>query len=209
MSTNEVLWYVSRATGLASIMLLTLVLVLGVLGPVRRAEHRRPSKRIPPAVLTGLHRTLALGMVCFLAVHVLTAILETYVDIGWLSLLVPFTSGYKPLFVGLGTLALNILIAVVATALLRKRLPGGAWRVVHRAAYGLWPIAAVHGLMLGTGEPPLLRYVTVACISVGVYALASRWASRRTVSATTPGRGAARPPRADAQPLRGRSSRAA
>lgn len=175
MTSNELLWYVSRATGLASIVLLTVVLVLGVLGPIRRASGRKASDALPPAVSVGLHRTLALGMVCFLAVHVVTAVVETYVDIGWLSVIVPFTSGYKPLSVGLGAIALDLLVAVVATALLRKRLPAGLWRVVHRAAYALWPVAALHGLLLGAGEPALLRYVTVACLAAGLFAVLLRW----------------------------------
>jgi len=209
MTTNELLWYISRATGLASIVLLTFVLVLGVLGPIRRADQRGGRSLLRPAVRAGLHRTLALGMVCFITAHVASAIAETFVDIGWLSAVVPFTSGYEPLFVGLGTLALDLAFAVIATALLRNRLPRGAWRVVHRAAYALWPIAAFHGLMLGTNEPALLRYVTVACIGVGVFAITSRLASRRIAAAATPGRGAARPLRADAQRPLARSSRAA
>lgn len=206
MTANELLWYASRSTGLASIVLLTVVLALGVRGPIRRAAPRRGPLRLSPAALTRLHRTLALGMVCFLSVHVLTAVVETYVDIGWLSAVVPFTSGYEPLSIGLGTLALDLLVAVMATALLRRRLPPGAWRVVHRAAYALWPIAALHGLTLGTTEPVLLRYVTVVCIAAGVFAITRRLMASRSGAGPTPGRGAARPAHAGARRPQARSS---
>lgn len=198
MTVNEVLWYVSRAAGVTSFALLTLVLTLGVLGPIRRSERRKPHRIFTPAFVTGLHRSLALGMVAFLAAHVLTAVIETFVDIGWLSIIVPFSSGYRPVVVGLGTISVDLGIAVIATALLRKRLPPRAWRVVHKAAYVLWPIAALHGLLLGVSEPLPMQAAIVTCIAVGTSAIAWRYTSAAGQRAT-PRDGAARPARAGAQ----------
>lgn len=166
---NELLWYLSRGTGIASIVLLTTVVVLGVVTAGRRAPHGERA-----TVVMAVHRWLSLGMVAFLAVHVATAIAETYVSIDAISALVPFTSAYEPLWVGLGTLALDLLLALTVTSWLRHRIPERAWRAVHWAAYALWPMAVVHGFALGTANEPVLRLVTALCGAVGVGALGWR-----------------------------------
>lgn len=169
---NELLWYVSRATGTASLVLLTAVLVLGALTAGRRNPH---SQR--PALVMGLHRSLALGMSAFLLAHIATAVGETYVNIDVVSAVVPFTSGYEKAWVGLGTVAFDLIIAVVVTSLLRHRLPTRVWKGIHLLAFALWPTAVVHGFAMGTGSEPLLRGVTVGCAAVGLASVLWRTAS--------------------------------
>ncbi len=175
---NELLWYVSRATGLVSLALLTVVLVLGAVTSGRRAPHGERA-----TVLMGLHRWLSLGMVAFLGVHVATAVAETYVSIDAISAIVPFTSSYQTLWVGLGTLAVDLVIAVAVTSWLRHRIPERLWRGVHLTAYLLWPVALVHGFAMGTASEPLLRATTVACGLVGIAALAWRANARHADAA--------------------------
>ncbi|GAW50978.1 MULTISPECIES: ferric reductase-like transmembrane domain-containing protein [unclassified Nocardioides] len=166
---NELLWYFSRATGVISMVLLTTTLVLGM-----TLSGRRSARPATSTVVAGLHRWLGLGMVVFVVGHVTTAIVETYVSIGPLSALVPFTAGYQPLWVGLGTIAFDILLAVAVTSALRHRISERVWRGVHLASYLLWPTALVHGFLLGTSDQPLLRLVTVACGVVGMLAVSWR-----------------------------------
>jgi DMSO/TMAO reductase YedYZ heme-binding membrane subunit len=161
---NEVLWYSSRATGIVSIFLMTAVLVLGM--AITRTRHSSAS-----TIVMGVHRSLSLGMSVFLLVHITTAIAESYVDIGWVSLLIPFSSGYSRLLVGIGTLAFDVLIAVVVTSLLRHRLSEQTWRKVHGFSYTLWPLAIIHGVGLGTSKEPLLRGTTIACAVAGLVAI--------------------------------------
>ncbi len=163
---NETLWYASRATGVASIVLLTAVVVLGALVSGRRRPHGEQA-----TVVMAVHRWLSLGMVAFLAVHIVTAVVETYVSIDVISAIVPFTSHYETLWVGLGTLAVDVLVAVLVTSWWRHRLPERAWRAVHYASYLLWPMALVHGLVLGTANELLLLTTTVLCGVVGVGAV--------------------------------------
>ncbi len=166
---NEILWYLSRATGTVSMVLLTVVLTLGM----AMSGRRRPAA-LSSTVVIGLHRSLALGLVVFLGAHIATAVAETFVDIDWIAAVVPFTSGYEPLFVGLGTIAVDLIAALVVTSLLRHRLPERTWRAVHLAAYALWPIALAHGWFLGTADQPLLRAVPALCGAVGIGAIAWR-----------------------------------
>jgi predicted ferric reductase len=169
---NELLWYVSRATGTASLVLLTAVLVLGTITAGRRSPHS-----LSPAVVMGLHRSLALGTSAFLLAHIATAVGETYVNIDLVSAVVPFTAGYQKAWVGLGTVAFDLVVALVVTSLLRHRLSPRLWKGVHVLAFALWPTALVHGYAMGTASEPLLRGLTVACAAVGVAAVGWRAAS--------------------------------
>ena len=169
----NVLWYLSRAAGTVSIVLLTVVVVLGVI----TAGRRRPTGE-QATIVMAMHRWLSLGMVAFLVVHIATAILDTYVSISALAALLPFTSSYETVWVGLGTLAVDILIAVLVTSWFRHRIPERTWRLVHWAAYALWPLAIIHGFVLGTTSQLLLLGTTVACAVVGVGAVAWRTLSR-------------------------------
>lgn len=173
MNANELLWFASRATGIASIALLTAVLVLGLVTAGRRGPGTARGAGTS-AVVMGLHRTLALGSVAFLVAHIGTAIAETYVNIDLISAVVPFTSGYETAWVGLGSIAVDLAVAVLATSLLRHRLPERLWRAVHVLAFAAWPLAVVHGFLLGTADQPLLRETTLACGLIGVLAMGWR-----------------------------------
>lgn len=152
------LWYISRADGVITLILLTTVAVLGVLTAARWQPHSQLS-----AIVMGIHRTLALGTTAFLAGHILTAVLDTYVHLGWLSALVPFTSGYERVWVGLGAIACDIFLAIIATSLLRQRLPMRVWRGVHRMSHVMAALAITHALVMATSTAPILFAITVAC----------------------------------------------
>ncbi|MDQ1483730.1 MAG: methionine sulfoxide reductase heme-binding subunit [Actinomycetota bacterium] len=141
MSTGSALWYASRATGVVSLVLFALVAVLGILV---NQQGRLPG--LPRFAVTGLHRNLSLLMVAFLGIHITTAIADGYAHIPWLSSVVPFTSGYERLWMGLGTVAVDLVAAVILTSLLRARLTPSMWRAVHWVSYASYPVAFLHGL---------------------------------------------------------------
>jgi methionine sulfoxide reductase heme-binding subunit len=135
------LWYISRASGLVLLVLFSVVVVLGI---VARMGYTR--EKWPRFVFIELHRTLALFAVALLALHVVTAILDPFVTIGWAAIALPFVSRYETWQVALGTLAVDLGGAVIITSLLRVRLGYRSWRAVHWLAYLAWPIAFVHAL---------------------------------------------------------------
>lgn len=160
---NELLWYASRAAGLVSLLLLTSTLVLGILTAGRTAPLKAR-----PFVLTALHRSLSLIMVVGVAVHVITAVVETYVNIGWISAVIPFTSSYDRFWVGLGTVAVDLLLIITVTSLLRQRIGQRWWRLVHWSAYALWPITLAHTLGAVTTDGSVAMIICAAsAISVG------------------------------------------
>jgi len=138
---NTAFWYASRATGIVALLLLTAVLVLGIL--VNR-QGRLPG--LPRFAVTDIHRNLSLLSVAFIAAHILTAVLDTYVHIPLISAVVPFTSGYERLWLGLGAVSLDIMAAMIVTSLLRGRMNRVLWRAVHVLAYASWPVAFAHSI---------------------------------------------------------------
>jgi sulfoxide reductase heme-binding subunit YedZ len=135
------LWYLSRAAGLVAFVLLSLVVVLGA-----TLSRRGKVPGLPRFAGVGLHRNAALFAIVLLAMHIVTAVIDPYVSIGWAAALLPFTSSYEPFWLGLGALAIDLVIVLVVTSLLRFRIGLGTWRAVHWLAYAAWPVAAIHGI---------------------------------------------------------------
>lgn len=133
-------WYVSRATGVVSLLLMTAVLLLGLL-VVRNGKL----PGLPRFAVTGLHRNLSLTALVFVGAHVLTAIADSFVSIPVTAVIIPLTSGYERLALGLGAVSLDLTLAVIITSLIRTRLSPGLWRAVHLLAYLSWPVAWLHG----------------------------------------------------------------
>ena len=145
MTDTPALWYLSRGSGVVTLVLLTVTVVLGITTSARWATAHWPR-----FVVVGLHRNLSLLAVAFLGLHITTTVVDGYVPIRRLDVVVPFVSAYKPLWLGLGAIAFDLLAAVLVTSLLRSRLSQPVWRAVHWLAYGCWPVAVVHGLGIGS-----------------------------------------------------------
>jgi methionine sulfoxide reductase heme-binding subunit len=166
-------WYVTRSTGAAALVLLTLTLVLGVVDVTRWS-----TPRLPRFVVDGLHRTVALLVVAFVAIHVITSVIDSFAPIRLTDAVIPFGSSYRPLWVGLGAIALDLLLAIIATSLLRARLGVRAWRTVHWLSYASWPVALMHGL--GTGSDVRagwMLWLSIACVAAVAVAILGRAAA--------------------------------
>ncbi len=142
---TDALWYLARGTGVVALCALTVVVVLGI-----GSRAGRPVFGLPRFAVTGLHRNASLLAVSLLGVHVATLLFDPYAQLRLVDVVVPFVGAYRPLWLGLGTLACDLVLALVATSLLRHRLGRRAWRAVHWAAYLAWPVALAHGLGTGT-----------------------------------------------------------
>jgi methionine sulfoxide reductase heme-binding subunit len=144
-TASPLIWYTTRATGVVGLILLTASLCLGVLTTTRLA-----TRRLPRFAVSELHGRISLIAMVFVLLHVVTAVLDTYVPIGIAASVVPFTSGYRPLPVALGTVAFDLLLAVAVTSAARQFLSAKVWRGVHWLSYACWPVAFAHGLLIGT-----------------------------------------------------------
>jgi methionine sulfoxide reductase heme-binding subunit len=173
---DQILWFAARGAGIVLLLLFTAVTCLGIVTVLRWQ-----SATWPRFLTAELHRNLALLSVVFLVIHVVTAILDPFVSIGWLSVVVPLTSDYRPVWVGLGALSVDLFIAIVVTSLLRARVGQRAWRAVHWLAYASWPLAVLHSI--GTGSDTgawWMRQIDLVCIFAVVGAVIWRLIAGRS-----------------------------
>jgi sulfoxide reductase heme-binding subunit YedZ len=174
-TSSTALWYTTRATGIVALVLLTGTVVLGIL-----TAGRVRSPGWPAFAQAELHKRVSILAAVFVAFHVLTAVMDTYVDVGWAALVVPFASPYRPLWTGLGTVGVDLLLAVGLSSALRRRISARAWRSIHWLAYACWPVAMAHSLGTGTDAATVWMDTVagVSCLAV-VTALAWRVTDRR------------------------------
>ncbi len=162
VTSSTPLWYLTRATGLVALVLLTLSMAFGLLSSVR---YQRPAW--PRFVTIGLHRSTSLLALAFTGIHIGTTLADSFVPIRVQDVVIPFISAYRPLWLGLGAIAFDLMLALTVTSLLRTRMSYRSWRLVHWSSYLCWPVAVLHGLGTGTDTP--VRWVlglTVACVAV-------------------------------------------
>jgi methionine sulfoxide reductase heme-binding subunit len=139
------LWFVSRALGAVALLLLSLVIVLGILhntSVVKNAELG-----LPRFVLVALHRNLSLLTVVFVALHVVTVIVTDYVHLRVIDVFVPGIAPFNPIAAALGTVATDLLLAIIVTSVLRQRISRRIWFWVHWTSYLCWPVAVVHAVL--------------------------------------------------------------
>lgn len=166
----SIYWYLTRASGAISLVLLTASVVLGI-----ASIGRLRAPGVPRFVIDGLHRTASLLAVAFLAIHVITSVLDGFAPISLVDAVIPFAGAYRPVWLGLGAAACDLLLAVTITSLVRGRLGYPAWRGVHWLAYASWPVAVVHGLGTGSdSNKAWMLAITIASIAVTLVAVAAR-----------------------------------
>jgi methionine sulfoxide reductase heme-binding subunit len=163
-------WYLTRAAGAAALVLLTGSVMLGI------ADVRRWSTRaVPRFVVDGLHRTVSLLAVAMLGVHIVTTVVDGFAPITLSDAVIPFGSAYRPLWLGLGALSFDLLLAVTITSILRARVGARAWRITHWAAYACWPLALVHGLGTGSDvQAGWMLWLSLACTAGVIVAVLVR-----------------------------------
>jgi sulfoxide reductase heme-binding subunit YedZ len=163
-------WFITRGSAVVTLILLTLTVALGV-ASVKRIE----SAGIPRFVINAVHRNASLFAVVFLAIHVVTAVLDTYVTTRIVDAFIPFDAAYRPFWMGLGAISLDLFLAVLVTSLLRRHIGYRGWRATHWLAYASWPVALLH--TLGTGsdvDTTWMRVVTGICVAIVAASLLSR-----------------------------------
>lgn len=167
--TSPYLWYASRATGLVTLALFSAVVTLGTL-----VANRAGGRRVGRFELNEIHRSLSLVAMIFLAVHVVTTVVDTYAPTGWISAVVPFASRYDRLGVAIGAVALDLMGAVWLSSLLRGRIRQRSWRFVHWFSWLAFAAALTHTLLIGADTKDGLGLAfLVAC--TGLVAAAALW----------------------------------
>lgn len=165
---GQAMWYFTRGSGSVALVLLTASFVLGILTMTGWS-----SQSMPRMVVEGIHRSISLLVLAFVALHVATSVLDGFVTIRWIDAVVPFQASYRGVWLGLGAVSFDLLLALTITSLLRHRLGFRTWKAVHWLAYVSWPVAMVHALGAGSdvhGAWFLLLAVVCAAAVVGTTA---------------------------------------
>ena len=194
------LWFVSRALGLVALLLLTLVIVLGILHDTSVVKNA--DLGLPRFVLVALHRNLSLITVVFVVLHVVTVVVTPYLRLRWIDTLVPGIAAYNPIAAAMGTVAVDLLVAITVTSLFRQRIPRRAWFLVHWTAYVCWPVAVLHAVLNASfrGTTWWTLVAPLLCLGILVAALLYRRSDRRRTAVPLGERGRV-PPEA-LRPLR-------
>lgn len=166
-------WYLTRSTGIVAFLLMTVALAFGVAATQRALA----SPAWPRFATQSLHRNVSLLGLAFILVHVVTTIVDGYVSVSWWSLLVPGASAYRTVWVALGTVALDLVLLLTVTSLLRLRMSARVWRAVHWGAYALWPLTLLHFLGTGTDASGLGLWLGAGALLVVLAAVAVRVAT--------------------------------
>jgi sulfoxide reductase heme-binding subunit YedZ len=181
--TTTALWDFGRGSGVVSLVLLTASMVLGI-----ATRSGRPAPWLPRFAVAEVHRNISLLPAVFLALHVGLLLFDPYAMLHLVDVVLPFAGDYRPFWLGLGTVALDVLLAQIVTSLLRHRLGHRTWRAIHWSAYALWPVALAHSLGDGTDgfAPWFLVLAAICTAAVGgalCWRLSARFAERRTAPA--------------------------
>jgi sulfoxide reductase heme-binding subunit YedZ len=185
-TTSTTIWYTMRATGVVALALLTVTMVLGIL-----TAGRASTRSWPAFARADLHKRVSLLAMVFLSIHVLTAVVDTYVNVGWVAVVVPFASPYRPLWTGLGTVGVDLMLAVAVSSALRQRIAARTWRGIHWLGYGSWPVAMAHSLGMGTDAATVwMDVLAAACCLAVVASLTWRIAGHRRSTVPVPPTGA-------------------
>ena len=144
MKADPTFWLLARASGLTAYALLTASVLAGLV------LKSRPFRSLRPAAVTDTHRFLAVLGLGAIAVHGVTLLLDRTIHLTPLALLVPGASPYRPVAVGIGVLAAELMVVVYASFSLRKLIKPRNWRRLHWATYAIFAAATAHGLAAGT-----------------------------------------------------------
>jgi sulfoxide reductase heme-binding subunit YedZ len=173
LASTRTLWYLTRGTGVVALLLLTASVLLGVGVAVRWRGRTWPRFAVADA-----HRNLTLLSIAFVVVHVATTVADGFAPISLTAAIVPFTSPYRPLWLALGAISFDLLLALVATSLARGHVPARVWRLLHWLAYAAWPVALIHAFGSGSdarfGWFALLGFACLGAVAVAVLVRVSR-----------------------------------
>jgi len=178
-------WLAARATGIVTLVLLTAVVVMGVLLSHPRQPQWKSAKGIFP-----WHESLWVFVLSFLAIHVVSIVVDPYAGVGLRGALVPGLSEYRSVPVALGVIGMYAFVITVITARYTKLLPHGLWLKLHRLSAVVLALAWLHGVLAGNDTEALRPlYWLIAATVVGAVAYrywVVRLLARRTRPASVP-----------------------
>lgn len=151
-------WYITRAAGITSLILLSMLVLLG-LGITTGVVYRI----MGPIPAWTYHRLIGIALVFSIATHLIALLFEKFINFNISEILIPFTSTYKPLFVGLGGLAFYAYLLVIITSIwfIKKYK---SWRLLHYLSFVMFTLIIFHSFYTGTDTRTITMEIIYAII---------------------------------------------
>jgi DMSO/TMAO reductase YedYZ heme-binding membrane subunit len=171
--------------GVFALIALCASVALGLIATDRMILH--PGHRI---FVQSAHRAASFGAVAFLIIHIVTEILAQRVHV--LDAFVPFLSPFRTFYIGLGTIASDLVLLLVITGILRKRFTAHGkawrWRAIHYTSYVAFVFGVWHGLLGGRAGKPYVDWsygfvVALVALGLAVRILANSLRPKESLSA--------------------------
>jgi hypothetical protein len=168
LTSNPVDWYAARAAGITAYLLLSGVVLVGL-----TLGAKKTFPRWPRFAVEDVHRFGGLLVGAFVSIHVVAIAIDAWLPFSFASLIIPFTSSYRPIWVGLGIATAELLLALAVSNHYRRRIPYRFWRRAHYLNFAVWAGATVHGLGSGTDRsaPWALALYAIAASAVAAAAV--------------------------------------
>jgi hypothetical protein len=157
--------------GVLALVALTAAVGVGVVAADRIVMT--PGSRV---IAQAVHRAVSFAALAFLAIHIVLEILAHRSHV--IDAFVPFLAHGRTFYIGLGTVASDLVVVLVVTGILRGRFATRrpwTWRAIHATAYLCWPLAIVHGLLAGRTAKPYVDWSYGACLAAVGLALVIRF----------------------------------
>jgi DMSO/TMAO reductase YedYZ heme-binding membrane subunit len=170
LTSSPIDWYAARAGGVAAYVLLTLNVSIGLL-----MTGKKTMKHWPRFALEDVHRFTGILTGTFVVLHITTVAIDSYLPFSPLSLAVPFISTYRPIWIGLGIVAAELLLALAITNHYRNtKLSYRTWRRWHYVNFGVWTAATFHSIGSGT-DRSTTWLLAIDAVAVGTVCALTTW----------------------------------
>lgn len=145
VTSTHMWWYITRASGIIAYLLLWLSTVWGL-----AVSSKMFDRLIPRAFTYDAHEYLSLLAIVFTVVHVVVLMFDSFTPFTLAQLFVPFTSSYRPFWVGVGIIGTYLTVLVTVTFYIRKGIGQRAFRVIHYLSFAAYLAVTVHSWFAGT-----------------------------------------------------------
>jgi sulfoxide reductase heme-binding subunit YedZ len=170
LTSNPIDWYVARAGGVVAYVLLSATVAIGL-----SMTGRASTKRWPRFAVEDIHRFGGILVGTFVAIHVASVAIDSYLPFSLTSLVIPLTARYRPVWTGLGIVAAELLVALAVTNHYRnRRISYEFWRRAHYLNFVVWTAATLHGLGSGT-DRSTIWLLTIYAVAVGSVSALTIW----------------------------------
>jgi sulfoxide reductase heme-binding subunit YedZ len=145
MTADQFFWVLARVSGLSAYAALAIALLTGVALRTAVLDWLGANRAI-----RSLHEFTIVLWVPLAALHVLTLLLDATARLSVIDVFLPFHASYGTLAIGLGSLSVDLLLAVAVAAYMKRRMAKEAWLWVHRLAYVAFALVFLHAVLSGT-----------------------------------------------------------